>query len=345
MDAFLIEPFDPGQATPADYAALHAHRQLLRAERQPDDPPTSLDDMVRDMQSIPPFVVVANWVVWNERRDAIVAAADAVRFREGENDHLVQFDIGVLPAYRRQGLARALLGRIVETAQAENRRLLLATTNGRVPAGEAFMRRVGAQPGLEAHVNQLDLTSLDRDLLATWLAIGDARQAEYELGLWRGAFPEADLAAAAELMTVMNQAPHDAIELAEMQFTPEQLRQIEANLAARAVSRWTYYLRERATGKLVGYTAMHWLPDRPQLLSQGDTGVFPAHRGKGLGKWLKAAMLQLVLQERPDVRYVRTGNADSNAPMLAINRALGFRPYLSQCIWQMAVDTAAAYLG
>ncbi|MCA9973374.1 MAG: GNAT family N-acetyltransferase [Anaerolineales bacterium] len=345
MNPITIEPFDLAGVTPEAYAALHAHRQVLRAERQPDDPATTLEDMIQNMRTIPPFVQMAAWVVWDAAREAILAEGNAVRFRVGENAHLVQFDISVLPAYRRQGLGRAMLAEIVAMAQAEERRLLVTMTNGRVPAGAAFMQRIGARPGMETHVNQLDLAELDRALLADWLGIGTARQDAYELGLWDGPFPEADIAAAAELMTVMNQAPHGDIELNDMQFTPEQLRQMEANEAARGISRWIYYVRERTSGELVGFTATHWLPSRPQLLSQGDTGVFPAHRGQGLGKWLKAAMLQKVLAERPQVRHVRTGNADSNAPMLAINHALGFRPYLSQCIWQVEVETAAAYLG
>jgi GNAT superfamily N-acetyltransferase len=59
---------------------------------------------------------------------------------------------------------------------------------------------------------------------------------------------------------------------------------------------------------------------------QGGTAVDPTHRNKGLGRWLKAAMLQRLLDERPEVANVDTWNAGSNEPMLAINVALGFRP-------------------
>lgn len=74
------------------------------------------------------------------------------------------------------------------------------------------------------------------------------------------------------------------------------------------------------------------------------TGVFPAYRKRGLGRWLKAAMLDAVLRERPQVRLVRTSNADSNTAMLAINRALGFKPYLAESFWQVETDTVLRYL-
>jgi hypothetical protein len=72
--------------------------------------------------------------------------------------------------------------------------------------------------------------------------------------------------------------------------------------------------------------------------------VFPQYRNKGLGRWLKATMLERVLRERPQVKFVRTGNADSNAAMLRINQELGFKPYLSQCIWQVATVQIMSYL-
>jgi GNAT superfamily N-acetyltransferase len=75
------------------------------------------------------------------------------------------------------------------------------------------------------------------------------------------------------------------------------------------------------------------------------TGVFPQYRNKGLGRWLKAAMLERVMRERPEVKVVRTGNADSNAAMLKINHELGFKPYMASAIWQVELDKVREYLG
>jgi RimJ/RimL family protein N-acetyltransferase len=89
---------------------------------------------------------------------------------------------------------------------------------------------------------------------------------------------------------------------------------------------WTLVAREDATGELAGYTALFFPKHRPWQAQQGDTGVDPAHRNKGLGRWLKAANLLRLLDERPEAQVVDTDNADSNEPMLNINMALGFRP-------------------
>jgi mycothiol synthase len=114
---------------------------------------------------------------------------------------------------------------------------------------------------------------------------------------------------------------------------------------AHVSGRRLMYVRYRQTGTIVGYTEVFWNARQPETLQEGDTGVLPAHRHHGLGRWLKkAAMLEKVLRERPQVQRVRTGNANSNAAMLSINRELGFKPYKSWTTWQVALDDVLAYL-
>jgi RimJ/RimL family protein N-acetyltransferase len=197
---------------------------------------------------------------------------------------------------------------------------------------------------LEAHTNQLRLSELDRGLLDGWLAHGQENLAGFELGFWDGAYPEEQLQAIAELNDLTNQQPLGDLEIEDMHMSPEQLRQIEKNLFARGNQRWTYYLLDRATGKFAGYTETVWNPNRPEILSQGMTGIYPQYRNRGLGRFLKAAMLARALKERPQVRVVRTGNADSNAAMLKINTELGFRPYMADALWQLEIQKVLDYL-
>ena len=74
------------------------------------------------------------------------------------------------------------------------------------------------------------------------------------------------------------------------------------------------------------------------------TGVFPTFRNKGLGRRLKAEMLEKVIADRPQVKYVRTDNADMNAPMMKINSELGFKPYIAECVWQVETEKVSDYL-
>jgi GNAT superfamily N-acetyltransferase len=54
------------------------------------------------------------------------------------------------------------------------------------------------------------------------------------------------------------------------------------------------------------------------------TGILREYRGRGLAQALK--LQTILLAKQRGVRYVRTNNDSQNAPMLAVNRKLGYKP-------------------
>ncbi len=341
--AVTIEPFDFAHASEHEYQAINRFINAIQAEILPDDPPTPLEETIANLQNMPSFIRAFAWAAWNPDRTEIVGSANVYFMKTEENKHLAWCDLSVLPELRRQGIGRRLLAEIAEVPQRESRRLLMTGTNARVPAGEAFMEKLGGERAMETHTNQLVLAELDRALVAQWMTPDDASR--FTLESWKGAHPEDLLPAITALNeSAMNTMPRDALDMEDMHFTTEQMRQLEQQALAGGTERWTLAVREAASGKFVGYTEVSWNSSRPLFVQQGGTGVFPDFRGHGLGKRLKAAMLDRVLRDRPDARFVRTGNADSNGPMLRINHALGFRPYLSRTEWQVETGKVLAYL-
>jgi hypothetical protein len=61
--------------------------------------------------------------------------------------------------------------------------------------------------------------------------------------------------------------------------------------------------------------------------------------------WMKAVMLKRILDERPIALFIRTGNANTNAQMLAINTQLGFVQAYSACLWQISIADARRAVG
>jgi RimJ/RimL family protein N-acetyltransferase len=59
-------------------------------------------------------------------------------------------------------------------------------------------------------------------------------------------------------------------------------------------------------------------------IDQWATIVRPDHRGHRLGLAIKCALTRAVQENFPGAGYVRTQNAETNAPMVAIHEALGF---------------------
>lgn len=340
----LIELFDWTRASESDFAALNAFSNRMRAEATPEYPPLTLQETQAQFQNIPDFVEIRMWLIWNETHDQIVGSCVCNVLNADHNQHIAQIELEVLPEARRQGLGSALLAKAVAMTEVTGRRLLIAQTQSNVPAGEAFMQRIGAEVGLKMGSNQLEIDSLDRALLNRWLAKSDALLESFEFGQWEGAYPEEDLATIAAMREVMNTTPLDDLEIEDMRWTPEQLRQMEAYFKQQGMERWTQYARHKASGKIAGYTEMFWKSTKPEYLNQGDTGVFPEFRGQGIGRYLKAKMMELMLERKPQAKYVRTGNAYSNAPMLKINEEMGFKPFRSTITWQIPLEKAQAFL-
>jgi GNAT superfamily N-acetyltransferase len=251
-----IKTFDLRNASDHEYAAAHIFANRLRAEQLPDDPPIPLDEIILGWRSIPPFQHIPTWVIWRTDGSQIVARGHVSWLETEENKHLVQFRIQVLPEYRRQGLARQLLALIAEVTHRENRRLMITETSERVPAGAAFMERLGARKGLAAHTNQLKIAELNRDLIHQWQVRAQERASDFELGFWDGPYPEEDIEAIAALIQVMNTAPRDNLEVEDVRFTPAQVREIEKSIFTRGTHRWTVYVREKTTGKFAGFSAL-----------------------------------------------------------------------------------------
>ena len=342
LDSYDLRPLNTAEMSRADFEMAADLLNTLHLEHYTDDPPKSLDYSINNLKSLENLQETdfRMWFLWDESRAVALVHTDADI--DGTNEHALYASVEVHPEYRRHGLGTALLGVILKVAEDLQRTLILGETLGGTPSGAAFMTSLGAAAGLSGQVNQLVLEDIPRGLLEAWLA---KEPQNYTLGLWQGALPEEELEQILTMMEVMNTAPHDDLNIEDELKTPERWREIEQHDLARGLERWIYYVRHVPSGELAGYTEITFNPEEPHNVWQGDTGVLPAHRGHGLGKYLKASMIRKVQTERPSIKHIRTGNADSNAPMLAINKQLGFKPYLAWTAWQVDVEKVRDFMG
>jgi GNAT superfamily N-acetyltransferase len=320
-----------------------AYQQKLRSEILPDDPPIDVAQAIASTRAQPARLRRLSFRV-RDTHGNLVANATALIDDEDDNPDLLQCGINVLPAHRRQGIATTLLADVVELAQREGKTRLLGQTFPQVPAGGAFAEAVGAEAKQATHMNHLPLAEVDRPMLERWVAEASTRSADYELIGWDGPVPDDDMDRWLELVVVMNTAPLDDLELNDFTITAEQQREGERVAEATGTESWTLVARHRDSGEWAGFHDVSWDPSEPPFVYVGATGVKPEHRGHALGKWLKAAMTLRILDERPDVTNVRTGNADSNDAMLGINKAMGYRPLIAQTTWELPVEVAAQWL-
>ncbi len=339
-DIVRVEPETRSDAELAEAARL---MQAMNAERVPEDPPTPVEVLVQRIRATTPN----QWRAIFTARDASGALAGTayVGFNknEPENAHARWTEVSVLPAHRRRGVGRALLGAAVEACVGQRDDLVFfAQTSDRVGAGEAFARAVAASPGLPMKLNQLAIADVDRAKVAEWVRLDPVG---YRLARADGVVPQALVQPYLDAANAMNDMPKGELRFADQRFTEEQLRDRETWLKRAGIEWWLIVAIHEATGDGAGFTEISYDPRVPHVLQQGGTGVTRAHRGHRLGLWMKAVMLDRVMRERPAAKYIRTGNANVNKNMLEINTLLGFRHAWSNTLWQLPLAEARTSLG
>ena len=79
-------------------------------------------------------------------------------------------------------------------------------------------------------------------------------------------------------------------------------------------------------GSVVGFSELVVPGDGSGDGQHYGTAVLPGHRGHGLARWMKAAAIRHARERHPELAGLRTDTADGNAPMRAVNDALGYVP-------------------
>jgi GNAT superfamily N-acetyltransferase len=324
---FTIEPFDIDHASDAELAADHELVTVTDLEAVPDVPVAPLAHHVAGVRYIPAKRIRQHWAVWDEGRTRLLATANIAWDDVEDNRHLAFGWIGVHPDVRRQGLARRLLLEMADAVDAAGRTTLwidARSEGAQGEAGAAFLSGAGLERRMLGRRSQLVLDRVDHDLLQSWVDKASERADGYSLVSWERRCPDDLVEAFVAAKHVMNSAPKDDLDFEDEIFTVELWRDRERVLEDRGWNLQTLAARHDDTGAIAGYTETAVLPTWPEMSYQEDTGVWHEHRNRGLGRWLKAAMLQHIMSDFPRIQRVETWNAGSNQAMLGINVALGF---------------------
>ena len=320
---------------------LYELDRILTQEELPEDPPLPYEEWLTWLSS-PSDVQVRYWIVWSAAGSRVEGAGHLRTRNRDENRHIGRPYVGVRPERRRAGLGSKLLLETAKAAAADGRTLLQSWAFAPGP-GVGFCDALGWENKIEENHNRLRVSDLDLDLMRSWIGKASERASDYYLEFFAGPCPEEWREKFSQARWVMNTAPRSESEEDEP-MTPEMIAERDAIAERDGWRPWTYVAVHRPTGEWAGYTRLWPSPFRPELAGQDDTGVMPAHRNRGLGRWLKAAMILKFLEENPNVKWVDTWNASSNAAMLSINHAMGFKAVLTWQTREIASDELIARL-
>ncbi|MFG1706503.1 GNAT family N-acetyltransferase [Nonomuraea sp. M3C6] len=89
---------------------------------------------------------------------------------------------------------------------------------------------------------------------------------------------------------------------------------------------------------MAGFTEILIRAGEQRRALQYDTAVVPKHRGHGLGRWLKAAMVGRLRAEQPGHHRDRDGQRPGQRPHAPVNQHLGFREHRRSHEYQLDVQ-------
>lgn len=320
---------DARQLDPDGFAAALELQQRVDRERDPGVPVTPADELRG---------VFDDDATDHCRHQRVVAFTDgntaaAIGHVELNTDAANASLAGVEITPASEEVSAAILVELLRLARADGRTSIIAWGD-HTPAADAFWTGLGAELRYTEQESRLDLAAVDPELMAQWIAAGPA---DLELVHWARHCPEDRIDALVATANAMNDAPTDDLEIAD---TVVDAAMARAEIEARAARGLEYHgvLAVTADGEAAGATDVFVNRHRPAASWQWSTVVMPAHRGRGIGRWMKAAMWQRLRRTEPEVTALQTGNAASNAHMLAINNEMGFGPtHLTGC-WQADLE-------
>lgn len=344
----VLVPFDPTSASREEWARYHRFRRQRHRESRPEDPlegDATTETLMR--QGYPQARGLRFAALRAKEAGAQVGALEFWVSEEGSpeyetNRHLAWIWLEVLAPHRRRGVGRLLLARTAELARQHGKRVLSFETDEE--DGQGFLASIGAEVKSRGRESRLHLEDVDWRLVEAWARDGVRRNPTTSLRLLEGPIPEELQGAYCRTLTeVLNQQPFDELDHGDIVVTPEVSRAWEARIASVGGALLTGLTRE-PDGDVSGLTDVRYYPEEAPLAYQGMTGVREQHRGHGLGKWLKAAMLLHLRDAYPEIQVLRTGNAVSNAAMLSINVRLGFKPHRERVAAQIPLEALDRYL-
>lgn len=250
--------------------------------------------------TLPPEARARAWVAVE---DGAIVGWGRGFYRFEESGGSAQLNLSVAPSWRRRGIGSALLDRILEHLDGAPRVFAFAAESG-----AQFARRHGFELTQTMRVSSVDPRTV---------ATGELDRADAELRPLASVGPEQTFAvdSVAALDVPADESPD---QVGYEQWIERHWRNPDFDLEA------SYAACVDGRAVAVTYTAVDYPGGRA---ANAFTGVLPEYRGRGLARLVKLVAIRHVAER--GVGLLVTDNDERNAPMLAVNARLGFRPLSS----------------
>jgi len=324
-------------------AALNRFSNRLQRERFPSDPPQppSLTATRRDSDAASDAISVL--LVDEGGADAEVAAVGEAEIVSDGSGAFARVSIQVDPGLRQNGLGRAVATALWERVRATDASCVVATTYSGCPAGRLWSALEGgelldADVTLDLRLDQLDAEGLTGEL-STCLALTP----RVVVSTYASPLPESLIAGIAQLRSAYHEAPRLHQGLPLRREGPNEFRMRDSSYRRGGQERLAAIAHDDE-GTLLAYSAGERDARWPAVASHGLTAVRTSHRGLGLARIVKLALILRMLREWPDTVRLRTTNGVTNRRIGNLNSHLGLHAVETTQTWRLdtAIDFGAS---
>ncbi|MFZ5980163.1 MAG: hypothetical protein ACOYVF_05980 [Candidatus Zixiibacteriota bacterium] len=160
-------------------------------------------------------------------------------------------------------------------------------------------------------------------LMKSWLEEIPARNPDLKLRFFPETLEEYFEPFARVLSRCLNDMPQEGDDHITFLVSVEDLKGQVAWRRENGIPSYKYVLFDQRN-EIIGLTMVEMRAKYPQEASQAMTGVLESYRGRGLAKWLKAAMFFKVGEDFPENVKITTMMRAVNLPMQHINLKMGY---------------------
>jgi GNAT superfamily N-acetyltransferase/RimJ/RimL family protein N-acetyltransferase len=264
--------------------------------------------------------------------DGQVVSTATIELPLQDNLNLALIELDTHPERRHRGYGSAMLAHLEAVAREHDRNTLVTETatpydgppDGAGHPNVEFLVHRGFTFAIGDVMRVLDLPA-DETLLQRLADEAAAHHAGYQIRQFLDRVPDELVDSFGRLIGQLNtEAPQGELTIEQEVFDEARIRADEEVFRASGRSKYTTVaVRD---GEVAAYSELVVPAHDPGRVDQWGTLAGRAHRGHRLGLATKARNLLWLQQEQPDARLLMTYNAEVNAPMIAVNEALGFRP-------------------
>ena len=299
-----IRPLEPTR----DFPALAA----LLAARDPE-PPTP--ELLAEWEGNAPAGLIRQRLVAFDDAGALIGHSDAASW-PWELPGQFWLSVVVAPGARQHGLGARLAAAALAFAQQQDAARLLSEVRDNDPGSLRFAERYGFQKRRHIFESRLTLATFDTGRFAGARERAEASGVRF--------FSLADLGDSEEAqrrLHAINAAWSHDVPGREGDFMP--FEQFRKTVCSASWYRPDGQIVAAAGDTWVGMAAVGYFANTNSMYNM-FTGVDPAWRGRGIALALK--LLAIDCARRYGADYITTNNDSENAPMLAVNRKLGYQP-------------------